>query len=301
MDSIIKFVHNSEIDLIKWDRVIDDSPNSRVYANSWYLDILNPDWHGLIYGDYNYVMPIVFSEKMLVKYIYQPIFSQQHGIFPPSTPEITAQFLNFLLQRFRFIDISLNSMNIVNGADFEITKRKNFLLSLRESYSTLHGNYANVCKKNLKNASRRNTISKGIALDEFMDFYAQNIKVKLSSSVLKSLNLIISKAMSMNAGEIYGAYSGHNELCGVAFFLKGKNRYIYLASVSSELGRKNSSMYSIVDTFIQNHSEQPFYFDFEGSNIDSIAFFFSGFGAQPEIYQHLKYNNLPWAIKLFKK
>lgn len=301
MDSIIKFVHNSEIDLAKWDQVVDNSPNARVYANSWFLDILNPDWHGLIYGDYNYVMPVVFSKKWGIEYVYQPIYAQQHGIFPPSTPLITARFLDFLSQRFRFADLSLNSMNLVNHDDFQTFERKNFILSLKESYSSLCANYSDDCKKNLKKASRKNSISKSIALDEFMNFYIQNIKVKLDPAVLSRLRLIVAKAMAMSVGVIYGAYSDHNELSGVAFFLKGKNRYIYLASVSSELGRKNSSMYAILDDFIKNHSEQPFFFDFEGSNIDSIAHFFGGFGAKPEIYLHLKYNNLPWMMKLFKK
>lgn len=301
MDSIIKFVHNSEIDLVKWDQVVDGSPNARVYANSWFLDILNPDWHGLIYGDYNYVMPVVFSKKWGVDYAFQPIYAQQHGIFPPSTPNITLQFLNFLSLRFRFFDLSLNSMNLVNCDDCQVTERKNFILSLKESYSSLYGSYTDSCKRNLKKASRINSISKNISLDEFMRFYVQNIKVKLDPAVLRCLRLIVAKAMVMNVGMIYGAYSDHNELCGVAFFLKGKNRYIYLAPVSSEQGRKNSSMYAIIDDFIKSHSEQPFFFDFEGSNIDSIARFFGGFGAKPEIYLHLKYNKLPWVIKLFKK
>jgi len=301
MDSNIKFVHNSEIDLEKWDQVIDASPNARVYANSWFLDILNPDWHGLIYGNYNYVMPVVFSKKWGIEYAYQPIYAQQHGIFPPSTPAITAQFLGFLSHRFRFVDLSLNSMNLVACEGFKISERKNFILSLKDSYSSLCANYSGGCKRNLKKALQKNSISKGITLNEFMDFYVQNIKVKLDPSVLNRLRLIVAKAMAMNVGVIYGAYSDHNELSGVAFFLKGKNRYIYLAPVSSELGRKNSSMYAIIDDFIRSHSEQPFFFDFEGSNIDSIAHFFAGFGAKPEIYLHLKYNNLPWVIKLFKK
>ena len=41
--------------------------------------------------------------------------------------------------------------------------------------------------------------------------------------------------------------------------------------------------------------------DFEGSNIESIARFYKGFGAQEEIYPGIKLNNLPPILKLFRK
>jgi len=102
-------------------------------------------------------------------------------------------------------------------------------------------------------------------------------------------------------GVIYGAYSKQKELIGAAFFLKENARYTYLSSVLSPEGKQLRSMYAIVDTFIRDHAGQPFILDFEGSNIEGIARFFEGFGASAEKYQHLKYNNLPWIVKLFKK
>ena len=52
-------------------------------------------------------------------------------------------------------------------------------------------------------------------------------------------------------------------------------------------------MFRIVDTFIQDHAGSGLILDFEGSNIPSVARFFSGFGAQAEIYQGVSFSRIP--------
>lgn len=301
MNSKLKFHHNSKIDIERWDRVVYNSSNSRVYAKSWMLDIVNKDWHGLIYGDYEYVMPVVFAKKWGIEYTFQPIYAQQHGIFPPPSPDITKSFIDFLIERFRYIDISLNSMNGVHDNNLKIEERANYLLSLNADYDSIANNYAGDCKRNIKKARALNEFSDQVTLEEFMNFYITNNKVSLNDAVIGSLKKIISKSLITGIGEIYGAYSKTNQLTGASFFLKDKDRRISLCPVSSEEGRENFSMFFIIDNYIRNNSSKPLILDFEGSIIEGIAKFFSKFGAEPEMYQHIKYNRLPWAIKLFKK
>jgi hypothetical protein len=301
MSNEIQFLHNSEIDIQRWDQVVGDAANSRIYALSWFLDSLHPNWHGLIYGDYEYVMPVLFSRKWGIEYAFQPIYSQQHGISPPSAPEITLLFIQFLQKRFQYLDISLNSYNQISDEKMVIEERKNFVLPLENNYSDLYQHYTNDCIKNLKKAVKANTISSTISLEEFMIFKMRNNKISFGEDLQNRLKLIISNALDWKAGFLYGAYSGQNELCGASLILKDNSRYTILNSVSSELGKKNRSMFAIIDTFIREHAGKPYLLDFEGSTIEGIAHFFQGFGAQPEIYQHIKYNNLPWLLKLLKK
>ncbi|MBP7507340.1 MAG: hypothetical protein KA807_05950 [Prolixibacteraceae bacterium] len=301
MNSRLKLIHNSKIDIERWDKVIYNSPNSRVYAKSWMLDIVNEEWNGLIYGDYEYIMPVVYSKKWGIEYAYQPIYSQQHGIFPPPSPEITKCFIDFLIERFRYLDISLNSMNLVQDSNLKIEERANFLLSLRPEYEDIAKNYSNDCKRNVKKARVLNEFSDQVTIEEFMQFYIANNKVSLNDSVIGHLKKIVSKSLMSGIGEIHGAYSKRNQLTGVSFFLKDKERRISLCSVSSEEGRDNFSMFFIIDNYIRNNSSKSLILDFEGSIIEGIAMFFKRFGAEPETYQHIKFNRLPWPIKIFKK
>jgi hypothetical protein len=301
MNSNIRYLHNSEIDLDKWDQTIKNAVNSRVYALSWYLDILFPDWYGLIYGDYKYVMPIAPSKKMGINYALQPVYAQQHGIFPPSTPEITTQFLSWLSQKFSYFSLSFNSMNLIASELVTIEYRKNFILSLRDTHAEIILKYTSHTSRYVRKGVRDLTISTTVSLEEYIRLKTIFGKKPINEAYIKRLKLIIFHALEQGIGTIYGVYDKHNELCAAAFFLKEENRYIYLNSVSSPEGKQQRAMYAIVDSFIGNHAQQPYLLDFEGSNIEGIARFFEGFGAQPETYQHVKYNNLPWLLKILKR
>jgi hypothetical protein len=301
MSNEIKFLHNSDIDIQKWDQVVGNAVNSRVYALSWYLNILQPDWHGLVYGDYIYVMPVFFSKKWGIHYMFQPIYAQQHGIFPPPEPEITEQFISFLQKKFRYFNVSLNSLNNFKKEGIEVRERKNFVLSLKNNYPDISEQYTTHTKRYVKKASLIANISSQLSPDDFLKMKDKYGKLSIEEKYRSKLNQIISSSIGNKEGVIYAAFSKHNETIGAAFFLKENARYTYLSSVLSPEGKKQRSMYAIVDTFIRDHAGQPVILDFEGSNIEGIARFFEGFGARIETYQHLKFNNLPWIVKLFKK
>lgn len=301
MSQEIQFLHNRTIDINRWDEVIKNSVTSRVYAFSWYLTILHPDWHGVIIGDYEYVMPVIFSRKWGIRYMYQPIYAQQHGLFPEATREITASVFAFLEKEFKFIDISLNSSNLVDLPNWQVEARKNYILSLNKRYSETYKSYHTNCKSNLKKALQHNTVIPNLSLPDFMDFAKRNNRLEIVEKTFPFLNDILVQSMDRGSGMIYGAYSERGTLTGAAFFLNDGERYTYLCSFITEEGKKNRSMFSIFDTFIREHSEQNYWFDFEGSNIPGIAYFFSGFGAIQESYLHVRYNHLPYLLKLFKK
>ncbi|MCF8357359.1 MAG: hypothetical protein K9H26_01285 [Prolixibacteraceae bacterium] len=301
MDKKIRFIHNDEVDLIKWDNAINSAPNSRIYALSWYLDILNPDWHAIVFGNYEYVMPVILAKKMGIDYAYQPLFAQQHGIFPPAIPEISTLFFFTLKKQLRYFDISVNSFNLIDCEHLDCEKRNNYLLSLNHNYGEIRGSFSTHCKRNLKKAAKYENLPTDIGLADFLKLKKEAGKGPVSTQAIGKLQLIISHALDRGACFIRGAFTKNNELIAAAVFLKHKERIIYLNAVSSETGREYRSMYVIINSVIEEHAGKHLYLDFEGSNIESIARFFAGFGAQPETYLHVKYNNLPPVLKLFKK
>ena len=62
----IKYLSHNNIDLKKWDICIQNAYNSLIYAESWYLDIVSPNWEALVYNDYEYVMPLPLKRKCLI-------------------------------------------------------------------------------------------------------------------------------------------------------------------------------------------------------------------------------------------
>ena len=91
---VIKYFQHSEIDKAKWDAYIEKSSNVMLYAYSWYLDIVSPNWVALIKGDYKVVFPLPAKKKLGVSYISQPLFTQQLGLFSYDNSKSIEEFLS---------------------------------------------------------------------------------------------------------------------------------------------------------------------------------------------------------------
>lgn len=289
------------IDIGQWDKCVKRSANYRIYAQSWYLDAAFPNWRGIVVGKYNYVMPICASKKWGINYLFQPTYCQQHGIFPVPTPEVFKLIFDFILSRYHFVDICLNSMNISYTKEYEFELRPNYILSLNENYSTLKANYSTHCKRHLKKTSKHAISIKEIEPNTFLKFKLEQSKKGLNPGTKKAFQRIINNSKAHNAALFCGAFSSSNALLAAAFFLKTPGRIIYLNGVSSDLGHEEDAMYAIIDDMIRKNSETKTIFDFEGSSIKGIARFFEGFGTQPEHYSRIKINNLPFFLKWIKK
>lgn len=301
MDKKILLLSNNQINTLQWDRVIKNSPNSRVYAESWYLDCVAPNWQALVYGNYEYVMPVIAKRKLGYNYAIQPIYCQQLGIFPPATPSISLELINFLKSKFKYFQIPLNSLNIKTEKFIKVDLRKNYILSLNQTYSEIKKKYTKHTLRYLPKAKANCTVMKNIGISDFIKLKDQNSQKSFTQTHKNTLQLLLVHSIGKTRGIIYGAYSQKNELIAAAFFIKSSQRYVYLSSVSTNEGKANRAMYAIIDQFIADHDQQPALLDFEGSMIEGIARFFAGFGAQPETYQVITHNNLPKIIKWFKK
>jgi len=299
----IIFVKNIDIDFQKWDQCIESSVNSRVYAYSWYLNIVCPGWYGLIWGDYKYVMPLVGRRKFGMSFLLQPIFAQQHGIFPEAVSSIQNAFLKTIHDQFRYITINLNSSHSEPFPDgFIVLPRQNFILKLSPSYDELKKNYSKHTRRQIRKADDNKVfVIRGIQVNEYLDLKNSATDNKLPPQSMQTLKRLIEYGQSHGNGIIYAAYNQDNTLCAAAFFFFAGQRVIYLNAVSNEEGKISSAMYMIIDQFIREHSGTSLILDFEGSIIPGIARFYAGFGSEPELYYCLKYNRLPIPFRWFKK
>src|SRR5580658_3606681 len=118
-------------------------PRRRQPAHLWrafYLDAMAAgQWDALVLDDYRAVMPLTWRSKAAIRYLYQPAFTQQTGIFSPSPvgPALVEAFLRQLDLHFRFAEIYLNYTN----AHASLTPRTNYILPLDAPYEQLVGRY----------------------------------------------------------------------------------------------------------------------------------------------------------------
>jgi len=300
----LRYLEHKHIDYEKWDRCIENAANSRIYAMSWHLDRTAETWDALVMGDYEIVMPLPYRVKWGIKYLYQPLFSQQLGIFPNPPAIILKQFYSELLRRFRFADTQINSKNnqIELSGPISFSARENYLLRLSENYQKITSCYSQNTARNIKKA-QKNSLSfvAGISIEDYLDFKRNNLPVKLPGDALKKLKSIIALGLYKGIGEIYGVYTNENELCAAVYFCRWKERVIYMNAASNSKGKELRGMFFLLDRFIHQNAESNLLLDLEGSTIPGVARFYAGFGAIPETYYQLKFNRLPIPLKWIKR
>jgi hypothetical protein len=293
---MIEFLQRKEIDVQKWDDVISHSPAETLYPYSWYLDASAQNWSALVMDDYRYIMPLVWKKRYGIRYLYQPVFTQQLGVFSRefTDPLLLGQFIGQLLKRFRFGTVSFNMKNMVGEErSYEVSDRKNYVLPLHRTYEELHGAYSLNAKRNLKRSMELpNAVEKEVRLEELIAFKREHDLKRKTDAEYRRMASLFRSVLEHSRGSVYGVREG-GDLVAAAFIAFSRTRAIYLLSVSSSAGKEQRAMFRIVDEVIRNWSGSDLTLDFEGSNIPSIARFFSGFGAQPETYQSLSFNRLP--------
>ena len=296
------FLKHKAIDKALWDEKIRNARNSRIYALSGWLDIASPNWRALVSENYDYIMPLTVKQKFGVKYLIQPKFSQQTGIFYEKeiVPEITTRFLNAVSKKYSFVAVQLNSGNKISGKN--ISEKPDHILNLSADFDNLRKSFSENTKRNIKKAEKLLLVTnKNISIEEAVLLKSRNNVNNLSNKDLTVLKNLISFVQNKLKVKIYGIRNEKNELISVSVFSFSNNR-IYLPLIaSSEEGKKKFASFQIFSTFIKDHAENDFMLDFEGSSIPGVARFFEGWGAKPESYYYYKQNNLPFFIKGLKK
>jgi hypothetical protein len=298
----IILVKHSAIDKERWDGVISGAPNSRVYAASWYLDRVADNWDALIYGDYDYVMPVTWRRKWGITYLYQPLFCQQLGIFPPPKKTIQEQFFSRLYQLFRYAGIQVNAhMESDAFPGFSCTGRRNYILPLLDSYSGLKAGFSKHTNRNIAKAKKyKISVVKGLQTREFVQQKQAALDTDRKDASFALLENIISYCQVQGNGILLGAYTRENLLCAGAFFLRFGSRVTYLSAFSLSEGKESSAMFAIVDHFIREHAGSGLLLDFEGSSIQGIERFYKGFGSSLETYYQLRLNRLMFPFNRLK-
>ncbi len=302
---MIHYIKHEDIDTEKWDRCINKSYNGMVYAFSWYLDVVCKEWDALVEDDYYRVFPITRNKKAGIHYMFQPLFTQKLGIFSQGklTEEITNSFLEAIPEKYKLIEINLNSFNKPNlrqkGAHF--TENQNFELDLIRPYEEIRKQYSKNLQRNLKKAEKEEvSFMKSIRPEDVIEIF-KNHRGKhidqLNDEAYRMLKHLIYVLIHRGRGQVWGAYDSRNNMVAGAVFVKSANKWIFLFSGTSDDAREVGAMPYLIDRFIFHHANSNSTFDFEGSNDPNLARFYSSFGAEKCSYYQYRRNELPWAIK----
>ena len=304
---MIRLLKHNEINKRRWDDCINKSFNGNVYALSWYLDIVHPNWNALIENDYERVMPLTNSKKFGLSYMFQPFFVQQLGVFSTSqlSQEDVENFIKAIPQQYLLTQYRLNSYNKVDYDSDIIAKHRNVELDLIYDYQYLYNNYNNNTKRNLAKAeaaglSINNNINPEIIISLFRNNRGKDVKHWKDKEYNRLLELI-NIAISQECCFTIGINDLDNNTIAGAVFMHSHDRIIFLFSGSDEAHKDKHALTMLLDNVIREFSETQYTLDFEGSDNDGLARFYKGFGGAEVFYPEVKYNNLKGILKFIYK
>jgi len=301
MDSYPQYVKQSSINREKWDACIHGANNGLLYAKSFFLDHMANEWDALVAGDYEWVMPLTWRRKWGLRYLYQPAFTQQLGIFSASliSADLINAFLDVLKKEFSFAEIFLNFQNPGSFA-----AQPNFILPLDRPVVDIKADYNEELNRNLQYAHRFNlNYSTTKNYKETIRYYQEIYGARTPHvddddygqfaslcADLNDLNQLLVKEVRDDDGELLAS----------AIFGRDHRRLYYLLPVTWPQGRTFQANHFLIDQLISEFGGQHLILDFEGSTLPGVARFYRKFGAVDQPFFFFKYNRLPPPISWFK-
>jgi len=313
---MFRHVRHADIDRPQWDALITEAPNGLIYALTWYLDIVSPGWEALIKEDagrYVAVLPLPVRRKFGLRYLQQPLFAQQLGLFSlaPPTAADWQQVAQLLGRHFRFItEYAFNTDNTeLLGAGqpgLAGTPFTTYYLALKPPYEQLLAGYKPNRRWRLNQARRRGLcVEPTTDIDLMVRIFAENTAPKIYGVVgeayeyriLRSLYARAHQAGLATMRQVRGA-SGEVLAMGLLFHFKRHITYIF--NCSTVAGKEAGAISVLLDEVLRTYAGQDLVFDFEAPEVPNVAHFYSSFGPAPTPFLAIAANRLPWPVRQLK-
>ena len=268
---MITHLKNTEIDRSRWDDLVMQW-SGQPYGLSWWLDIVSPGWEALILNDYEAVMPLPVKRRFGLKYMVQPRFCQQLGVFGAAD---TTEFLRAI--PYLSYDFNLNYRNDFSGSHFRW--HTNYIISQQP---TANGQKPTAnCLRNIRKAS---SLSVGqVSAGEFLALW-QEENLWMGADYSRLLTQLVGESLDRGYGILLGIRS-EGRVVSAIFAVSTAERVILLAPVSDAEGKRCSAMFGIVNRLIVENPDKII--DCEGSMIPGVARFYRGFGAVEQNYRRI--------------
>jgi hypothetical protein len=258
-----------------------------------------------VQGDYEAVFPLVWNRKFGIKYLYQPYFCQQLGLFSvnPISENQTNDFINKIPSKFLYWNFHLNYQNQYFSPSTRFINRTSYCINLNQDYTEIYDQYNADAKKNLAKSMilgfhYKKDIEVELVAQCFFEAYGVHYpkKINLEGKISKCAT----EAIQINKGFTRGVYGTEGKLWCAGFFFVSNGRIHYAMAAPTEEGKKQGATHILIDEVLKEFANTKMVFDFEGSDIKSVAYFYSKFGSVSSHYLQIIKNKLPWWLRFIK-
>ncbi|WP_153796631.1 hypothetical protein [Foetidibacter luteolus] len=282
-----------KIDKCRWNTCVEAAAQQNIFMYSWALDALCDNWSGIVFNDYEAVMPVPWRKKAVLKYVYQVPFLPRISLMRTVARfEENGQVAGLLKKNFNFVHSDFDSLMF--PPKWLLKQRVNYVLPLASSYDAIfRSRYTASCRKNIHKAVSRNcALAKKNNLTEVIALYDSAygaLQTTHSKRDYSAAETFAKAALERNMATLYSVENSVNaETLFASVILHEKQRLYYWLGAPSAAGRNARATYFFIDRLIYENAGKECTLDFEGSDIPSVASFYRQFGPDEERYFEVK-------------
>lgn len=291
--SQLQKIKRKDLDVDKYSKALNDASNYRIYAEHWYLDILTEEkWECLVFGDYEVIMPIPLQYKFGIKFVLQPIYCQQLGVFYKE--EISEEIFREFEKKLHKYRVRAYHFNEENTEKFspEGERRVNQILNIDKPYEYIFKEYRKGRKSDINVAKKANlNLVKKLNIDELITLNRENQDAFISEKNRNKLKLLF-ESLRRNGKLIgYSLRNNRNENIAMCLLSDSGNRIILIFLIRNKSKKPCGEISFLLNEIFKDFSQVVKEFDFEGSAIPGVASFNESFGADKRLYTI--FSNMP--------
>ncbi len=296
----IKIISHASLDLKKWDKAILNSPFPLVFSQSFYLNATAPHWKGLVLDNYKAVMPLTQSSKLNIKYLHQPPFTSQLGIYGNVTKKEVEEIESVLKKNYKFIEIEQNAHTKFQK---NVKDKVTYVIDHKKGYKFNENTKRNISKANKLNYKVKEVVDNDSVLNMAKTRIVPWLKKehKVSQEHCALFLKLIQNAFDEQALKVFVTVNEKEVPQALGYFIFNGFHAVFLKGLSLSKKENNGGMHLLMEHAIQYFEKKVDLFDFGGGAAAGIATFYKGLGGKELKYQVLKINQLPWPLKLIKK
>lgn len=313
---MMRYLSHRQIDRLQWDILINHAPNGLIYALSWYLDIVSPNWEAIVKevdGRYVAVMPLPVRTRWGIRYLAQPVFAQQLGVFCVHEPTAHdwQQIGRLLRQKFWIItQYAFNTRNVVpfdSGSTGLVAERfTTYHLSLAATYPQLLAGYKANRRWRLNQARRRHIVVEPTTdIDLLVQIFAENTAPKIYGVIgedyeYRLLRALYAAAQQRGLATMWQARDEQGEVVAMLLLFAFREQLTYIFNCSTAAGKAKGAISVLLDEVFRKYAGANLVFDFEAPEVSNVAGFYSSFGSAAASFPVVSANQLPWPLRQLK-
>jgi len=279
----VRLIDQKDIDKNKWNSCVHFAHNGNIFGYHWYLNNVVKEWHGLVEGEYESVLPLIYQPKSLFRKarLYTHGLLRSTGIYSVNvlSEKRIRTFLEAIPDDYPKWQIAFNEGMSLPSAfqNKRVIQKKNALLLLKIPYEEIAAEYSPALVQILEKASLANLIVvNNITPEKLVAFYRKHAKGNWSESNFHAYQRVMYNAMHRGWGLFSGIQNQKGELLAANFFTISNQRFMSLLPVVSPEGKKVGALELLFDMSIRMQAGRPVVLDF---NVEEPGSFELGFGA----------------------